>query len=35
MFADDTSIFTVVRDPTVAAIDLNHDLEHIKLWANQ
>ena len=35
MFADDTSIFTVVHDPNVAAIDLNHDLEHIKLWANQ
>ena len=30
-FAYDTSIFTVVHDPNVAAIDLNHDLEHIKL----
>ena len=35
LFADDTSIFTVVLDPNVAAIDLNHDLEHIKLWANR
>ena len=35
LFADDTSIFTIVRDPNVAAIDLNHDLEHIKLWANR
>ena len=34
LFADDTSIFTVVHDPNVAAIDLNHDLEHITLWAN-
>ena len=34
LFADDTSIFTVVHDPPTAAIDMNHDLNLIKLWAH-
>ena len=29
LFADDTSLFTVVRDPNIAANDMNHDLELI------
>ena len=33
LFADDTSIFTVVHDPYTAALDMNHDLNLIKLWA--
>ena len=33
LFADDTSIFTVVYDPHTAALDMNHDLNLIKLWA--
>ena len=34
LFADDTSIFTVVHDPHTAALDMNHDLNLIKLWAH-
>ena len=34
LFADDTSLFTVVRDPVSAASDLNHDLNLISQWAN-
>ena len=34
LFADDTSIFTVVHDPHTAALDMNHDLNFIKLWAH-
>ena len=33
LFADDTSLFTVVEDSTTAANDMNHDLELIKQWA--
>ena len=29
LFADDTSLFTVVEDSNAAAIDMNHDLELI------
>ena len=29
LFADDTSLFTVVNDPNVTADDINHDLERI------
>ena len=35
LFAGDNPISTVVHDPNVAAINLNHDLEHIKLWVNR
>ena len=33
LFADDASLFTVVRDPDKAAILLNHDLRIIEAWA--
>ena len=33
LFADDTSLFTVVEDPNTAAKDMNHDLELIRQWA--
>ena len=35
LFADDTSILTVVYDPNAAAVDLNHDLSLINLWAHK
>ena len=35
LFADDTSLFTTVQDPQVAARDLNHDLDLISSWANK
>ena len=35
LFADDTSLFTVVQNPNTAASDMNHDLELIKQWAHQ
>ncbi len=34
-FADDTSLFSIVKDPKVSADDLNHDLELISKWAYQ
>ena len=34
LFADDTSLFTVVRDPNAAANDMNHDLELISQWTH-
>ena len=34
LFADDTSLFTVVQQPYTAAEDLNHDLELISKWAH-
>ncbi len=33
MFADDTSLFTVVEDPHAAANDINYDLDLISQWA--
>ena len=33
LFADDTSILTVVYDPNTAAENMNHDLQLISLWA--
>ncbi len=35
LFADDTSLFTTVKDPVLAADDMNHDLNRIKLWAHR
>ena len=35
LFADDTSLFTIVKDPKTAADDMNHDLNLIQLWANK
>ena len=34
-FADDTMLYSVVKDPIKSASDLNHDLEVIKQWAIQ
>ena len=34
LFADDTSIFSVVHDPNKCTADLNHDLDLIKRWAH-
>ena len=34
-FADDTMLYSIVKDPTQSASDLNHDLEKINQWANQ
>ena len=35
LFADDTLIFIVVHDPNTAAVDMNHDLSLINLWARK
>ena len=35
LFADDTSLFSVVRDPRVTAETLNEDLSKVSLWAHQ
>ena len=34
-FADDTSLYSVVKDPETSARELNHDLELINNWAQQ
>ena len=34
-FADDTSLYSVVKDPEISARELNHDLEIISEWAKQ
>ena len=34
-FADDTMLFSLVKDPVISADDLNHDLETIRQWAHQ
>ena len=34
-FADDTSLYSVVKDPEKYARELNHDLEVINNWAKQ
>ena len=34
-FADDTMLFSVVKDPVKSADDLNHDLDIIYQWAHQ
>ena len=34
LFADDTSLFTVVEDANTAANDMNHDLDLIGQWAH-
>ena len=33
LFADDTSLFSVVHDIDTSTNDLNHDLEKISEWA--
>ena len=35
IFADDTSLFSVVRDEAITAQQLNRDLERVRLWAWQ
>ena len=35
LFADDVSLFSIVRDPVASAADLNHDLDLISRWASQ
>ena len=35
LFADDTSLFSVISDPTISARLLNNDLEKIQQWAFQ
>ena len=35
LFADDTSIFSVIKDPNLSSIILNNDLEKINRWAYQ
>ena len=35
LFADDTSIFHVVKDPNTSAEILNHDLTRISEWASR
>ena len=34
-FVDDTSLFSIVRDPLVSAVELNHDLALISNWTHQ
>ena len=35
LFADDTSLFSVVRDLNTSAIEINDDLKKIEAWAHQ
>ena len=35
LFADDTMLFSIVKDLVISANDLNHDLDIIYQWANQ
>ena len=34
-YADDTMLYSIVKDPTISASDLNHDLDLIQKWAHQ
>ena len=34
LFADDTSLSTVVQEPSTASEDMNHDPELISKWAH-
>ena len=34
-FVDDTSLFSILTDPTLSAVELNHDLNLIGQWAHQ
>ena len=33
LFADDTSLFSVIENETIGAEELNRDLEKVRLWA--
>ena len=35
LFADDTSLFSIVKEPNISALDLNHDMVLIFQWAVQ
>ena len=35
LFADDTSLFSVVRDLNTSAIEINGDLKKIEAWTHQ
>ena len=35
LFADDTSLYMIVNEPCVAAMQLNSDLTKIHLWAER
>ena len=35
LFADDTSLFSVVHDSTTSSCDLNYDLNRVREWAFQ
>ena len=35
LFADDTSLFSVIHDSNTSALELNNDLENINRWAVQ
>ena len=35
LFADDTMLFSIVKNPEMSANDLNHDLDIIRQWAHQ
>ena len=34
-YADDTMLYSIVKDPLISAAELNHDLELIREWAYQ
>ena len=34
-FADDTSLFSIVKDPKVSADQFQHDLDSITKWSHQ
>ena len=34
-FADDTMLFSIVKDPALSANNLNYDLDIIQKWAHQ
>ena len=34
-FADDTMLFSIVKDPVISGDDLNHDLDITHQWAHQ
>ena len=35
LFADDTSLFSAVRDLNISANEINEDLKEIEAWAHQ
>ena len=35
LFADDTMLFSIVKNPEISANELNRDLDVIRMWAHQ